>query len=160
MRSTMRIGSHPIHPMLIPFPFALWTTSVLADLYAAVRDQFHYIGYWLAVAGCAGAVLAAIPGLVDYFTIIPQGTRAKRTGLWHGALNIMALAFFIISITARPDPAFMNYWAYLASGLGLLLIAVSGWLGGSLVYDHKVGVPDVELDAGAAGTATTAGARR
>lgn len=80
MRSTMRIGSHPIHPMLIPFPFALWTTSVLADLYAAVRDQFHYIGYWLAVAGCAGAVLAAIPGLVDYFTIIPQGTRAKRTG--------------------------------------------------------------------------------
>ena len=154
MRSTMRIGSHPIHPMLIPFPFALWTTSVLADLYAAVTDQFHYLGYWLAVMGCVGALLAAIPGLVDYFSAIPQGTRAKSTALWHGALNIMALAFFIISISTRGDPAHMTYWSYLASGAGMLVLAISGWLGGTLVYDHKVGVPDVELDAG------TAAARR
>ena len=32
MRTPASIGSHPIHPMLIPFPFALWFFSLAADL--------------------------------------------------------------------------------------------------------------------------------
>jgi len=37
----------------------------------------------------------------------------------------------------------MNYLAYGASFAGLIAIAISGWLGGTLVYDHRVGVPEV-----------------
>ena len=148
MKSTARIGTHPIHPMLIPFPFALWTTSVLSDLYCAVTDKLHYIGYWLAVLGSATAVVAAIPGLIDLLTAVPAGTKARRTGWTHGLLNIAALVLFVVSILTRPDPGTMTYTAYATAILGLILIAISGWLGGSLVYDHKVGVPGVELDAG------------
>ncbi len=147
MESKAKLFGHPIHPMLIPFPFALWTTSFLADLYAAVRDRFHYLGYWLAVLGCVGAVLAAIPGLIDLLTAVPNGTDAKRTGWRHGLLNIAVLVLFVISILARPDQGAMTYTAYATAGVGMLLLAISGWLGGSLVYDHKVGVPDVSLDA-------------
>ena len=148
MKSTARIGTHPIHPMLIPFPFALWATSVLSDLYCAVTDKLHYIGYWLAVLGSATAVVAAIPGLIDLLTAVPAGTRARRTGWTHGLLNIAALVLFVVSILTRPDPGTMTYTAYATAILGLILIAISGWLGGSLVYDHKVGVAGVELDAG------------
>ena len=148
MKSTARIGTHPIHPMLIPFPFALWTTSVLSDLYCAVTDKLHYIGYWLAVLGSVSAVVAAIPGLIDLFTAIPAGTRARGTAWRHGILNIIALVLFVVSVLTRPDAATMTYTAYATAILGLIVVSISGWLGGTLVYDHKVGVPGVELDAG------------
>jgi uncharacterized membrane protein len=142
MKSTMRIGSHPIHPMLIPFPFAFWTGSFIADVYAGLRDYFHDVGYILAWAGCVAALIAAIPGAVDLFTSVPAGSAARRTGIRHGLLNVAALVLFAISIAARPSPGAMTYTAYATAALGVLLIGVSGWLGGSLVYDHKVGVPD------------------
>ena len=148
MKSTMRIGTHPIHPMLITFPFALWMTSVLSDLYCAVTDKLHYIGYYLALIGCGFALLAAIPGLIDLLTIVPAGTKARSDGWKHGILNVVALLLFAASVWLRPDPATMNYAAYVTAGLGAILVSISGWLGGTLVYDHKVGVPGVELDAG------------
>ena len=146
MRTTMRIGTHPIHPMLIPFPFALWTTSVLADVYCAVTDRLHYIGYYLALLGCVGALLAAIPGAVDWWTSVPSGTEARRTGLRHGVLNVLALVCFAASVYLRPAPEYMTRAAYALAFIGLVLVSISGWLGGSLVYDHKVGVPDVGVD--------------
>jgi uncharacterized membrane protein len=32
MASRASIGGHPIHPMIIPFPIALWVFSLVADL--------------------------------------------------------------------------------------------------------------------------------
>jgi uncharacterized membrane protein len=32
MKSKANIGGHPIHPMLIPFPIALWATSFVVDV--------------------------------------------------------------------------------------------------------------------------------
>jgi uncharacterized membrane protein len=144
MRSAARIGTHPIHPMLIPFPYACWILSVLADLYAAYTNGPHTFGYWLAAAGCVGALIAAIPGFVDLFGAIPAGNPARRTGWQHATLNLLALALFAVSVAVRPNPAFINYLAYGASIAGLIVLGISGWLGGSLVYDHKVGVPGVD----------------
>ena len=143
MRSAARIGTHPIHPMLIPFPFACWVLSVVADVIAAYRDGSHHFGYYLAAAGCVGALLAAIPGFIDLFGAIPAGHPARRTGWKHAILNLVALGLFALSVAARPSPAYMNYLAYGASFAGLIAIAISGWLGGTLVYDHRVGVPEV-----------------
>lgn len=145
MRSAARIGTHPIHPMLIPFPFACWVLSVFADLYAAYKDSGHYFAYYLAAAGCVAALIAAIPGFIDLFGAIPAGNPARRTGWQHAILNLLALAFFAASVALRPEPAYTNYLAYAASFAGLICIAISGWLGGTLVYDHKVGVPGVEV---------------
>jgi uncharacterized membrane protein len=32
MASPASIGGHPVHPMMIPFPIALWVFSLVADL--------------------------------------------------------------------------------------------------------------------------------
>ena len=148
MLSKMRIGTHPIHPMLVPFPFALWTTGVLWDVYAAIRNIHHGYSYLFIFLGCIGAVLAAVPGVIDYLGAIPAGTEAKRTGLRHGLLNVAALVLFFVSLQLRAASHVMTYPAYAAEGIAFVLLMLSGWLGGSLVYDHKVGVPDVALDAG------------
>lgn len=143
MRSAARIGTHPIHPMLIPFPFACWVLSVAADLYAAYTNGRHTFAYYLAAVGCVMALVAAIPGFVDLFGAIPAGNPARRTAWKHAILNVLALGLFALSVAARPDPASTNYLAYGASLAGLITIAFSAWLGGTLVYDHKVGVPGV-----------------
>ncbi len=35
--STARVGTHPLHPMLIPFPIAFLVGAFVADLAAALR---------------------------------------------------------------------------------------------------------------------------
>jgi uncharacterized membrane protein len=142
MKSTARIGTHPIHPMLVGFPIACWTLSVIADLWAAYVDQFHYFGYYLAAAGCVTALIAAIPGFVDLFGAIPAGHPARSVGWRHAILNLIALGLFATSVALRPEPAYTTYAAYGTALAGLAVIAVSGWLGGTLVYDHHVGVPE------------------
>jgi uncharacterized membrane protein len=32
MASPASIGGHPVHPMIIPFPIALWVFSLVADV--------------------------------------------------------------------------------------------------------------------------------
>lgn len=146
MKSTARIGTHPIHPMLIAFPVSLYTLSFASDVWAGLTDKYHYYGYYLAVGAVISAAIAAIPGVIDLLTVIPSGTRARSTGWKHGLLNIVVLVLFLISIVTRGKPGGMTYLAYATAGIGVVLLAVAGWLGGTLIYDHKVGVPDVPLD--------------
>ncbi|MBC7790202.1 MAG: DUF2231 domain-containing protein [Anaerolineae bacterium] len=146
MKSTARIGTHPIHPMLIAFPLSLYVLSFAADVWAGLTDKYHYIGYYLAIGAVVGAAIAAIPGVIDLLTAIPEGTQARRTAWKHGLLNIGVLLLFLISILTRGHPSSMTYLSYATAGIGVVLLAFSGWLGGTLVYDHKVGVPDVPLD--------------
>ena len=146
MQTPARVLGHPIHPMLIPFPFALWTFSLIADL-------FYYFGShdyaWVNVAfytlfgGVVGAVLAAIPGIVDYFSI--RDRKASRIAAWHARFNVVALLVFGASLYLRTDSGGRIVHGSLTipvllSFLGVLLIGASGWLGGELVYKHHVGV--------------------
>lgn len=140
MRSVARIGSHPIHPILVAFPIACWTLGLAADLWAAYTDQLHYIGYYLTVAGCITAVIAAIPGSMDLWIGIPRDHPARNVGIRHMVVNVFALVLFTANVLLRPEPAYMSYAAYGASLLGVALLGVGGWLGGTLVYEHKVGV--------------------
>jgi hypothetical protein len=53
-------------------------------------------------AGIIGAGLAAVTGLADW-TGIPSGTRAKRAGLLHDALNAAVLGLFAIAWLIRAE---------------------------------------------------------
>jgi uncharacterized membrane protein len=43
MASPASIGGHPIHPMLIPFPLALWVFSFMLQVIVASAYQRTYI---------------------------------------------------------------------------------------------------------------------
>jgi uncharacterized membrane protein len=79
--------------------------------------------------------------LIEWLAI-PNGTRAKSVGLWHGAGNAVIVVLFAISWLLRRDapdytPGTLAFILELAgSGLALL----TGWLGGELVYRLRVGV--------------------
>ena len=145
MASKASIAGHPVHPMIIPFPLALWTTSFVADVmfYIWRNTSLLLISKFLLAAGCLGAVAAAIPGIIDWLSI--TNAEVKRIANWHGRLNIVALIIFAMSLYLRMKAGapWVNYSLkipFLLSLVGVILICISGWLGGSLPFEHGVGV--------------------
>ncbi|HWS54566.1 MAG TPA: DUF2231 domain-containing protein [Pyrinomonadaceae bacterium] len=159
MESKAKALGHPIHQMLIPFPFGLLATAVIFDIVyllvsdPARADSMSLVAFWMIAAGVVGGLLAAPFGLVDYLAI-PKDTRARRVGLLHGAGNVVVLLLFTGSLLLRWDspaaPASRHptTLALALSFAGFLLAGVTGWLGGELVDRLSVGVDDgAHLDA-------------
>src|SRR3954467_2916482 len=82
MRSKARISSHPVHPMLVMFPFGLWVASFVFDLLGRVfgNADLFAAGFYALIGGCIGAVLAAVPGVVDLFSVVPPDSSARKRG--------------------------------------------------------------------------------
>ena len=144
MRSKASIAGHPIHPMLIPFPLALWATSFVVDVlfYFLRHPTLLIIAKFMIAAGCLGAVAAAIFGIIDWLSI--RDGEVKRVANWHARLNIAALVVFAISLFLRMS-SYSEFVGrrltipFLLSLVGVILITISGWLGGELVFRYGVG---------------------
>ncbi|HEY0725635.1 MAG TPA: DUF2231 domain-containing protein, partial [Pyrinomonadaceae bacterium] len=100
------------------------------------------IAKFLIAAGCLGAIAAAIPGIIDWLGI--KNGDAKRVANWHARLNVTALVVFAISLLLRTG----RYselvgrkltLPFLLSLAGVILILISGWLGGELVFRYGSG---------------------
>jgi uncharacterized membrane protein len=145
MASKASIGGHPIHPMLIPFPIGLWITSFALDIwfYFERNLTWLYASKFMIAAGCLGALAAAIPGFIDWWTL--KDRQVVRIANWHARLNIAALIVFVLSLYFRmgigaPLVARRLTIPFLLSFLGVILISISGWLGGEMVFRHGVAV--------------------
>jgi uncharacterized membrane protein len=145
MKSSARIANHPIHPMLILIPAGAFVIVLLCDLLFLITGDAMW---WDAtppvlLIGVAGALLAAIPGVIDYVTIVQQHN-ARMIGLAHLVLNLVAVALFAANgwmrYRAGAAPPDGTHGGLVLTLIGNLLIAVSGWLGGTMVYEHHVGV--------------------
>src|SRR5918997_1479635 len=121
MESRAKILGHPIHQMLIPFPFGLLATAVIFDVIYLIWGvpTMATVSYWMIAAGVAGGFIAAPFGLIDWFAI-PQGTRAKSVGLVHGLGNVVVLLLFIGSWWLRHG-ASAEPTAYMPGTLALVL---------------------------------------
>src|ERR687883_396307 len=93
---------HPIHPILIPFPLGLLSTSVVFDVVYLLtgNGKWSEISFWMIAAGVIGGLAAAVFGLIDWLAI-PSGTRAKLIGLGHGLSNVVMVALFAASWLLR-----------------------------------------------------------
>jgi uncharacterized membrane protein len=167
MESKAKILGHPIHQMLIPFPFGLLATAVIFDIIYLLwgNPTMVTVSYWMIVAGVIGAVIAAPFGLIDWLAI-PKGTRAKSIGLLHGLGNVVVLLLFLGSWYLRytaPEirPYTPSTAALTLSFAGFVLAGITGWLGGELVDRLTIGVDEganLNARSSLAGPATT-GAR-
>jgi len=152
MESRVKILGHPLHQMLIVFPLGLLVTSVIFDgiyYFGSHSPRWAEVSYWMIVAGLIGALVAAVPGWIDWFAI-PSGTRAKAIGLWHGLGNTFGVVvlFGVSWFLRRDTPEAPPQLALLLSLCGVLVGAVTGWLGGELVDRLGVGVdPGANLNA-------------
>ena len=154
MASPASLGGHPIHPMLIPFPLALWFSSFVADVIYLWRGNpvwRDWIAFYTLLGGTIMAVVAAVPGLIDWLSITDR--EVKKIANWHARLNVIALLIFAASFylrtTSGAELVGGSYTIpFVLSVIGVILITISGWLGGELVFRHGVAV-DRQSDTGA-----------
>lgn len=139
---------HPFHPILVTIPIGAWVASLAFDVASRLTgeaDVFAKGSYWLIALGVLGALLAALFGFLDLFSI-PTGTRAFRTGLIHMSLNLAVVIAFAASFWIRradiDDPSAVGLGLIALSVLALAALGLSGWLGGKLSYRYGVRVVD------------------
>jgi uncharacterized membrane protein len=139
MTTPASIKSHPIHAMLVPLPIGLWIFALVADvvIHAGGDPGWRTAAFYAIGVGIVGALLAAIPGLIDLVSLPPGPTR--RTGIIHMVLNLLAVAIFAVNFLTRFKTV-DHSGRLLLTALGVVVIAISGWLGGKLVYEGGVGV--------------------
>jgi uncharacterized membrane protein len=144
---------HPFHPILVTLPIGAWVASVVFDVASKIDEDAPALvegAYWLIGLGIVGALVAALFGLLDLLAI-PRGTRAQRLGLVHLTLNLVTVAMFVGGFLWRRDSydtASETSAAQLALSAGaLVLLAVSGWIGGMLAYRFGVRVANERTQA-------------
>lgn len=140
MSSPASIARHPIHPMVVVFPIALWIFSFISDV-------IYYFGWggvlWNDVAfrtmagGIIGAIVAAVPGFIDYLSL---SGRRKSVATTHMILNLALVILFALNLWLRSTGMPVQGAPMILSLVGIIVLGVSGWLGGSLVYVHATAV--------------------
>jgi uncharacterized membrane protein len=147
MLTKVRIAGHPIHPMLVAFPVALYVATAAALIvFGGTHDPFWYrAAFWTNLSGVVMAAVAAIPGSIDLFGL-PRRSRARVTGYIHALFNVTALGLFVISVIiigfnlygGRANVAFVG--PLVLSLFGCLATVCAGWFGWRMVQTHHVGV--------------------
>ena len=96
------IAKHPIHPMLVVFPIGLWIFSLVCDLvylFGPANPLWRDMAFYTMAGGWIGALAAAVPGLIDYFSMSPGA--AKRTATTHMTLNLVVVTLYAINLWIR-----------------------------------------------------------
>lgn len=141
MRTPANIAGHPVHPMLIVFPVGLLIFSLICDLIALPSSDpqtWHTVALYAMVGGFIGALLAAIPGFIDFLSITED--RVRKIAIMHMACNLIAVTLYAVNIWLRVNGSEVNGTPLVLSIIAVCLLGVSGWLGGAMVYKHGVGV--------------------
>lgn len=142
MRTPANIAGHPIHPMLVTIPIGLWVFSLVCDLVAlrsAEPATWNVVALYAMVGGIVGALVAALPGLVDMLSL--RDGAIRKTALVHMAINLTVVALYAVNAWLRSgQEATSGGTPFVLSLVAVAMLAVSGWLGGKMVYLAGVGV--------------------
>lgn len=145
-RSTVTIAGHPLHPILVTLPIGFWVAALLSDI-AYTRGHWGmwaYVSSWLLAAGIVSAVLAAAAGFIDFLG--EPRIRALRKAWYHMFGNVVALVLAIVNffVHLRDGAEAVLPTGIWLSAVTVVLLLFNGWMGGELVFRHRVGVLEGE----------------
>lgn len=144
MSSPASVKNHPLHPMLVALPIGLWTFAFVCDVAAFMGrgDPWSTVGTYAIAGGIIGALLAAVPGFIDYLSIDKK--EMKNIATTHLLLGLGAVVIFAINFWMRQRVPQTSLVPLSLSTVGLLILGVVGWLGGEMVYVKGMAVQAVE----------------
>jgi uncharacterized membrane protein len=137
---------HPLHPLLVHIPTALWPAALVFDILsmlgvggnAMVQTSFYSILFGLVVV-----LLAAPAGLADWLDIRP-GKPAKNMGLIHAGINVTVTVVQIANLALRwgtfSAATAVDTLPMILSLVSTLALLVSGYIGGRMVYDQGISI--------------------
>jgi uncharacterized membrane protein len=144
LSSTARIGSRPIHPMLVPIPIACFVGTFLSDVayWRTAEMMWSNFSAWLVSVGVVVGFFAGIAGLIDFI-----GNRAIRDQppAWPHAVGngvVLVLATLNMLVHTRDAWSSVVPWGLVLSTAVVLILTFTGWMGWSMVYRHGVAVAE------------------
>ncbi len=146
--TTSRIAffGHPAHAMMVPFPIAFLMAVLASDIaWWHWSDPFWArVSLWLAGGGAVMGVLAGMAGTAELLFV--RDIRRRAAAWSHFVVAIMLLSVAVANWGLRVEDAQARIlpWGIYLSALGAGLVAVAGWLGGTLVFEHQVGIIDAD----------------
>ncbi len=137
----------PIHPIIVHFPIALFTTALIFDLisFSDAGTPFAIAAYYTIWAGVISGIIAIFFGFVEYLYETPPGSDVFWTATTHAIVSVAAETIFIIDLSLRfnniiaPTPAF----PVILSIIGVGLMFITNTLGSYMVFRHGVRVRTV-----------------
>jgi uncharacterized membrane protein len=119
---------HPLHAILLAFPFPLFLSALLSDLayWSSFQVQWANFSSWLIAGGLLVGAFALLWALVNLFR---SGTARKRRRIYFVVLLAMWVLGFVNALVHAKDA-----WATMPEGLYLsaiaaLLALVAAWIG-------------------------------
>ena len=137
----------PLHPRLVHFPIALAVIGAVFTGLGLLRRHERWISYgqFSILLGWLGVMAAVVTGLIDQ-SCAPQDATVTAVINQHITAGVallisLGLALYWPLRNKRLFNTGSARWGYLALlALIIALVAIEGWLGGKLVYQHGVGV--------------------
>ncbi|HEX5474315.1 MAG TPA: DUF2231 domain-containing protein [Vicinamibacterales bacterium] len=149
MKSFASVKGHPIHPALIPFPFAFLLGALFFDVLGALthRASLSLTGYHLNIIGLIAGIVTAVPGILDYARSVPPHSSGHRRARSHGLANGSALILFAVALGLR-ESGIASDPAIGLEVLGGIALVYAGWIGGTLVTRNLISVDHRYAEAG------------
>jgi uncharacterized membrane protein len=140
--STAEIAGHPIHAMLVPFPIAFFVGAFVTDLvyWRAPDVMWETFSVWLITAGLVMAGFAAVASLIDFAS--HRTIRSLKPAWPHVLGNVLAIALSLVNafVHSRDGYTAVVPEGVILSGVVVLILLFTGWMGWEMVYRHRVGV--------------------
>lgn len=137
---------HPIHPMLVHFPIALLSSAVFFDLLGLRwrEEECRTASLYTLGLGLAGALAAVVSGHMAEEAVEHSGVPESVLEL-HEGLGFATFWIFLALLGWRfaTGIGFARERRAVSVGLGIvgvIVLLVASYYGGSLVYDYGAGV--------------------
>jgi len=146
-----------LHPIVIHFPLALLLSGGLFSLasrlirHEETRNAFQVAGAWNFRIGVLSLLPALLTGWAAYQTVAHDAPSHAAMTLhrnWALATGVVFLGVAAWRDRGKDWPSGWLTWIGLV--LGLVLLGVTGYLGGNLVYRHGLGVQSLPASEGKA----------
>jgi uncharacterized membrane protein/nitrite reductase/ring-hydroxylating ferredoxin subunit len=142
MRSKANVKTHPLHAILVVFPIAFLSGTLVFDLLGLLyaQESFGQTAGYLNIAGIACGLLAAVPGIIDYIYTVPPNSSAKDRATKHALINVSVLILFTVIYLLRNNNSITDWLMVILEVIGVVFMMIAGWLGGTLVHRNQIGV--------------------
>ena len=137
---------HPLHPAVVHLPIALWLGALVFDvlnLCNVAGNPLVRTSYWAILAGLITLLIVVPAGIAEWTQIKPERP-AWTLALWHMILNVIVALILVVSLYFRSGSAYdadrVPTLAFATTVVANIVLFVSGYLGGRMVYDHGIGV--------------------
>ena len=134
-----------LHPMIVHFPIALVTIGFLANLLSVLmkKDTFlPKLSFSLLIVGTLSAIAAVLTGVFFTYELLGEAGTVRDT---HALFAFVTLALLIVTCILKSLPYINGIItnrtktiAFLFYLLAMISVSITGYLGGSLVYNYMM----------------------